>query len=193
VKTLLCLTLFAQMQPWMPVQQQPKVNSNDPHARRQWREDAVAHVGQDARPMVETHELAARALLACSYSTANDLVAAFNRGDLSKLPSLDYLLAAIVRSNDGEAVAVFAIGHLKELEDIDHFNAFMGNPVEYALGLKDLAAGAAEVRAARLRRQAWATPLGDGRMVLFWGVVLAGIGFLIRRRLRRSDEESMVV
>jgi hypothetical protein len=185
--------LVAQWDPGIPYHQQRR-NPNDPHLRRELRERAVLMVGEDARQFVETHELAARAILACDVFVASCLTTCFNKSDLAKLPNLDGLLVAIAFSGDGNAVALFALEHLSDLADVDHFNAFMSSPVEYSLGLKDLEAGAAPAKADRLDREKWSTPLGDGRTVLIVAsVVVAGVMIIRRKQKLAQDEDSLVV
>src|SRR5579871_2546737 len=124
----------------------------DPRVRRAWREKAVAAVGPKARDFVETQgDEAAAAILACSRPVAVKLVAFHASGTLDKLPWPRALLGVIAQPRHGDDVALFAMYHAGELTDSDSFTAYLSSPLEYALGLKPLATGAAEVRARRLR------------------------------------------
>jgi len=95
----------------------------------------------------------------------------------------------IAQPRHGDDVARFAIYHSRELSDVDSFNAYLISPLDYALGLKPLAAGAAEVRARRLNQAAmktmpWTTLSAEQKMAIVGGVgfvVIAGI-LLWRRR-----------
>jgi hypothetical protein len=160
----------------------------DPRVRRAWREKAVAAVGPKARNFVETQgDEAVAAILACSRPVAVKLVEFYSSGELGKLPWPRALLGVIAQPRHGDDVALWAINHAGELSDSDSFDAYVSSPLEYALGLKQLATGAAEVRARRLRpaartRMPWASLSADERLgiAVVAGLVIAG--FLIWRR-----------
>jgi LPXTG-motif cell wall-anchored protein len=163
----------------------------DPRVRRAWREKAVAAF-PNAREFVETHgEEAASAILACSRPVAVKLVEFYSSGEMGKLPQPRALLAVIARPRHGDDVALFAIHHVGELSDSDSFTAYLSRPLEYALGLKPLAAGAAEARARRLTPAAIKTPPSAGlsaneKLAIVGAAGLAIAGFLIWRRKRSS-------
>lgn len=158
----------------------------NPYQRRALREQAVAYAGPQARAFVESGDEAALALLACTPSGAAKLVEFHSSGALGKLPRPPDLLRAIARC--GDDVLLFAIQHAKELEEPDAFSAFIQAPPDYALALRNLEQGAAEVRAAKLSYYAAA----QGRQ---WNskhiALLAGIatiaGLLIWRRRRAAQ------
>ena len=77
------------------------------------------------------------------------LVELYTSGEMSKLPRPRALLGVIGQQGNGDAVARFAINHAGELTDADRFDAFLAEPLEYALDLKQLAEGAAEMQARR--------------------------------------------
>ena len=109
-------------------------------------------VGPAGRDFVEAHgEEAVAAVSRCSKDVAVKLAEFHAGGGLDKLPRPDDLPRAIARPGNGDDVCLWAIKHHEELEDADGFEAYVEDPLEYALGLKKLAAGAAEARA---RRQA---------------------------------------
>jgi hypothetical protein len=127
----------------------------DPRTRRAAREQVVASVGPIARDFVETHgDEAVAALFACSKPVAVKLAQFHASGELGKLARPRDLLLAIARPGCGDDVTVWAIGHVGELADRDSFDAYLINPLEYAMGLKPLATGTAEVRARRLQQAA---------------------------------------
>jgi hypothetical protein len=57
-------------------------------------------------------------------------------------------------------VLLWAIGHARELSDVDNFDAYLAGPLEIAYALKPLEQAAAEARARRLALQAATTPAG---------------------------------
>ena len=131
----------------------------DPRVRRARREEAVAAVGPVARDFVEADgEDAVAALFACTKPVAVKLAEFHASGRLDKLPRPHDLLRVIAQRGMGDDVAVFAVGHARELADQDSFDAYVQNPLEYALGLKQLAAGASEMQVRRLNGQAAAPP-----------------------------------
>jgi len=130
-----------------------------PRLRRAWREKAVAAVGPVARGFVEgpAGDDAVAALLACSKPVAEELAVFYASGELGKLPRPRDLLRVIAQPGNGDEVALFAMHNARELADVEEFDAYLQSPLEYALGLKPLAVGAAEARALRLNAQAAAT------------------------------------
>jgi hypothetical protein len=168
--------------------------STDPRARRAYRERAVATVGPVAREFVETQgDEAVAAIFACSRPVAVKLAEFYACGDLGKLPRPRDLLRVIAQPGHGNDVALWAIQHAGELTDTDAFDAYLLTPLDYALGLKDLAAGAAEARARRLSQAAMATapaaaPLSAGEKLAFAGVVGSLVigGYLLWRRKQAS-------
>jgi hypothetical protein len=147
---VLPLEAQGQVQPYNPYAPQQNI---DARWRRALRENAIAWAGEDARTFVEAQEdLAAVALLACSQPVARRL-AEFGSKGLAKLPRGAELLRVIVQPGAGDEVALWAIDHASELTDPDSFAAYCSNPLQYALNLKPLAEGTAEVRKQRLAAQ----------------------------------------
>lgn len=154
--------------------------------------------GRCGRDFVEAHgEEAVAAVSRCSKDVAVKLAEFHAGGGLDKLPRPDDLPRAIARPGNGDDVCLWAIKHHEELEDADGFEAYVEDPLEYALGLKKLAAGAAEARA---RRQAAlaappaaAPPAPPLPRVTEQEAILVGAGILVlialviwRRRQRQQ-------
>lgn len=172
----------------------------DPRARRVSRERAVASVGPVARDFVETHgDEAVAALFACSRPVAVKLAQFHDGGELGKLPRPRDLLLAIARPGCGDDVALWAIGHAGELGDRDAFDAYMINPLEYAMGLKPLAMGAADMRARRLQlaampvrpvapswAQSWEDIAPETKLCITGGVLLIGAAAIVMWRRRQA-------
>jgi hypothetical protein len=137
---------------------QPPQIQNDPRLRRARRERAVFHCGGTpaARTAVEQFgDELVDALAVCPPDVACKLAEFAAAPDgLQKLPNPQLLLRAIAAPNHGPDVAVWAIQHATELSDIDRFAAYCAAPLEYALGLQSLDAGAAQYRANRLAASA---------------------------------------
>jgi hypothetical protein len=161
----------------------------DPRVRRAQREQAVAIVGPSGRDFVETQgDEAVAAVFACSRAVAMKLVQFHASGELGKLPRPGDLLRVIAQPRHRDDVALWAIRHTVELADTDSFDAYLASPLEYALGLKQIAAGAADARARRLNQATMPVPLSlDEKQA-----IIAGVGFLLliglflwRRRHRR--------
>jgi hypothetical protein len=158
----------------------------DPRVRRANREMAVAIVGPGARDFVETQgDEAVAAIFACSKPVAVKLAQFHASGELGKLIRPRDLLRVIAQPGHGNDVALWAIHHAGELTDTDCFDAYLMSPLEYALGLKPLEAGAAEARARRLNQVVNAPPpgpppLSDGQKLGIAGIfcVLFVIGVL---------------
>lgn len=156
----------------------------NPYERRWLREQAVAYAGPQARAFVESGDEASPALLACSPSGAAKLVQFHASGALDRLPRPADLLRVIAMC--GDDVLLFAIQRAKALEEPDAFSAFIQAPLDYALGLKELEQGAAEVRAAKLSYYAAAQnrQWNSKHLALFAGIA-AIAGLVIWRRRRR--------
>jgi len=139
---------------WNPYQ--PPPTANDPRVRRAWREQAVAYTGPIARALIESElgDEAASALLACTPPTARKIAEWFNRGELTKLSRPRDMLKLISQQGAQDEVALFAMQHSLELTDVDTCDAYLLAPLDYCLGLKPLATGAAEMRARRLAAMA---------------------------------------
>jgi hypothetical protein len=119
--------------------------------RRANREKAVAKVGSESREFVETYgEDAVAAIFACSPQVGMKLVECHASGALAKLPSPCDLLRLIANPRHRDDVALWAVQHASELTDPDSFDAYLARPLEYALSLKPLKQGAAEVMATRI-------------------------------------------
>jgi hypothetical protein len=159
----------------------------DPRVRRAQREQAVAAVGQGARDFVEMMgDDAVTALFACSKPVAVKLTEFHASGELGALPRPRDLLRAIAQPRHGDDVARWAMLHAPELADPDNFDAYVMSPLNYALGLKQIAVGAAEVRARRLHHAAISMPLPvDEKLVIAGGVGLFLIVVLLLRRRRQ--------
>ncbi len=185
-------SLFAQSNPNAP--------GRDPRARRAWREQAVANVGPIARDFVETQgDEGVAALFACSKPVAIKLAQFHASGELGRLPRPRDLLVAIAIPGCGDDVALWAIGHAAELSDRDSFDAYLMSPLEYALGLKPLAAGAADVRARRLQQAAiamrpaaapqangWEQMAPETKLCIAGGVFLIGAVAIVMWKRRQT-------
>jgi hypothetical protein len=137
----------------------PQYKSDDPRTRRANREKAVAMTGPIAREFVETYgDEAVAAIFASSKAVAVKLAEFHASGELGKLPRPVDFLRVIANPRLPDDAANWAILHADELHDTDSFNAYLANPLEYALGLKQLKAGAAEARAKRLNLTPPVTP-----------------------------------
>ncbi len=181
--------LSAQFNPfgYGPKQHGP---SSDPRVRRAVREEAVAIIGPNARDFVETQgDEAVAAIFACSKPVAAKLAEFHMCGEMGKLPRPRDLLRVIAQPRHGDDVALWAIHHARELADPDSFDAYLSSPLEYAMGLKQLAAGAAEARAGRLNQAATATaslsPDEKLTIVVAVGFLLI-VGVLLWRRKHAS-------
>jgi hypothetical protein len=184
--------LFAQFNPYGNRANPYAPSGNDgadPRIRRAHREQAVAAVGPGARDFVETQgDEAVAAIFACSKPVAVKLAEFHACGELGKLPRPRDLLRVIAQPRHGDDVAVWAICHARELADTDSFDAFLFNPLEYALGLKQLATGAAEARARRLNQAAMTTPQPvDERLVIGGGLCLLVVVVLVLFRRRQAS------
>lgn len=184
-------------------QSNPNAPARDPRARRAWREQAVANVGAVARDFVETHgDEGVGALFACSKPVAVKLANFHASGEMARLPKPRDLLLAIAMPGCGDDVALWAISHGAELTDRDSFDAFLMAPLEYAMGLKTLAAGAAEMRAQRLQAamavrpaaqplppppmNGWEGMAPETKLCITGGVVLIGIAAISMWRRKQA-------
>ncbi|HEV3438350.1 MAG TPA: hypothetical protein VG122_13380 [Gemmata sp.] len=183
--------LFAQFNP-NGSKLDPSSPGTDPRVLRANRERAVAKVGPESRDFVETYgEEAVAAIFKCSKAVAVKLVQLHNSGEMGKLPKPRDLLRVIGQPRHGDDVAIWAVHHVGELGDMDSFAAYLSSPLEYALGLKPLAAGAAEARARRLNPATMTTtpgaaPLAANVKLVIALVVIAIVGLLLWRR-RKSE------
>ena len=182
--------LFAQFNPYGNVSN-PYELSADQRVRRAYREQAVAMVGPNARDFVERQgDMAVAAMFACSRPVAVKLAEFHASGELGRLPRPRELLYIIAQPRNGDDVALFAIHHARELNDLDSFDACLLSPLDYAMGLKALETGAAEARARRLNQAATTTPWlspGDAKMAIFVSVgTLVVIGLVLWRRKKAS-------
>ena len=133
--------------------------STDLRVRRAQREQAVVYAGPVARDLIDMHgDEAVAAIFACSRPVAAKLASFHASGELGKLPRPRGLLLVIAQPRPGDDVALWAIAHAHELRDGNSFNAFLLHPLHYALGLKRLEAGAAELRTRRLNQVAIQQP-----------------------------------
>jgi hypothetical protein len=158
------------------------------YQERIWRDQAVAAVGPIARDMVESHgSVSCRALFACSRPMAINLCQFHNCGGLARLPRPDGVLRAIALHGD---VAAWYVMQHPELQDMDNCDAFCLAPADYALNIRPLEAGAAEVRARRLNTQsgmpAWGSRLGQRTVAGASGLVLIVLAVCWWKRRRQS-------
>jgi hypothetical protein len=163
-------TPVASGQGYSPIQ----AKNVDPRVKRLARERAVAYVGAIGRPLVEIYgEDAVAAIFACSKATGRKLAEFHVTGRLDKVPNPVRLLNAIATHSD--PVATFAIGHCQELADEWRFEAFIADPMTYAMALKNLDAGVAENRQElenTERQQKVMLGVGGGLMLLVALLVL---------------------
>lgn len=161
----------------------PAMGQYDAYARRALRERAVAWTGVESRAFVETGDDAARALLSCSQHGAKRLVEFHKSGALDRLPQPALLLRCI--AIHGDAVLLFAMQNQDKLADADCFTAYVSAPAEFALGLRDLDQGGAEVRARKLAYYAAANRPRDWKRIGLWGGGFAIAGLLLWRYRRK--------
>jgi LPXTG-motif cell wall-anchored protein len=191
VITVLPADVFGQFNPSGNKSNQKAAAGADPRLRRAAREQAVAAVGPVARDFVESlGDEAVAAIFACSKPVAVRLAEFYASGEMNRFPRPRDLLRTIAQPRNGDEVALWALQHVSELMDRDFFDAYLLNPLEYALGLKELSAGAAEVRAWRLNQgvtptvPAPAGPSANNGWLVIAGIfgVLVLVWFLLRRR-----------
>jgi len=165
--------------------------------RRAYREKAVAKIGPDSRSFVETYGDSAVSLIeTCSRPVSAKLVGFHNSGALAKLPRPHDLLTVIADPRHGDDVALWAIEHAGELADMDSFDAYLATPLDYAMNLKSLQAGAAEIRAARFGPSAgtaaqpdtWKSLLNEDRVgfACFVGLIVIVLWGRWRKRQLRN-------
>ncbi len=178
---------------------QPTKPLPGPRELRAERERAVAFIGASGREFVERYgEDAVAAIFACSKAVALRLVEFHISGGLHKLPEPRSLLRVIAQPKHGDEVASWAIGNAKELIDIDRFDAYLADPLVYALALKKLEDGVAEVRKRRQQAQNYYKALANAqatRSAYSWRMFTLGVGvtvvvLLIVRRLRESNGQN---
>jgi hypothetical protein len=185
--------LFAQFNPYWN-RFNPYGPGANPRMRRAFREHAVAKVGPIGRDFVETlGDEAVAAIFACSRPVAVELAEFHASGEMGKLPRPRDLLRVIAQPGHGNDVAVWAIHHAGALTDADSFDAYLLNPLEYALGLKQLAAGAAEVRARRRNQVGTTATPWDASLsakqrlgIVIVAGVLVMVGLLLWRRKKSA-------
>jgi len=182
----LILLLAGQPGQGAPFNPFPRDNTRQLRAAR---EMCVARVGQVCRKLVEERgECAVAALRNCTLAMGRKLSEFHNSGALGKVYRPELLLSTIGRKGHGDDVALFAMEHGEQLADPDAFAAYCGDPLVYALGIRELAEGAAEVRAARLNPHGNAQPsyppLTEREMWLGGGVlgVMILLMFFVRTR-----------
>jgi hypothetical protein len=126
----------------------------DPQSRRLQRDWAFEYAGSspEARAFVEDEvygDDAAKTLLLISKPIARKLVAFHASGRLTKLPRPQAFFTTVSRNNHRDEIVLFTVKFAEELSEPDCFQAFLERPLEYALYLRKLSSGAAEVRARR--------------------------------------------
>jgi hypothetical protein len=123
----------------------------DARARKAEREACEARVGECCWPLIEAYEDAAvAALTACSPEVGQALCRFYADGNLSRLPEPRDFLVCVGKKGHGSEVAAWAMSHVDELTNNDAFVAYMIEPLEYALELKRISSGTADIRARRL-------------------------------------------
>jgi hypothetical protein len=166
-----------------PLRQRPPSRPNapavkpppDPRELRAKRERAVAAVGASGRDFVETYgQDAVAAIFACSQSVALQLVTFHSSGGLAKLSRPRELLRVIGNPKHGDEVASWAIAHADELMVAEYLDAYLVDPLSYALALKKLEDGAAEVR--ELRRLAHYKAQAMARSSRSYGLRMFSLG-----------------
>ena len=206
-KSVLCLLLLVQ--PVVVLGQSPRQRppsrsrasatqrTPDPRELRAARERAVAVVGATGRDFVETYgEDAVAAIGACSQSVALQLVEFHIAGGLCKLPRPHDLVRAIGKPKHGDEVASWAMAHAGELAAADYFDAYLLEPLSYALALKKLEDGAAAVRERRravlayqARRAEWHETVSHRGRLFCLGVGVTAVGLLVVWRYRQRHTE----
>ena len=167
------LLMLVALPPASSFAQAQHESSDDPRVRRAAREKAIATLGPGARPFVEAYgENAIAAIGACSRHVALKLVAFYDSGQLNRLARPGKLLAVISDPRHRDDVALWAIEHAAELNDPDSLEAYLSDPLEYALGLKALEAGAARMRTMRLNRAVMAATPAPARDAPHWKALL---------------------
>jgi hypothetical protein len=153
--------------------------------QRNARDRVIAANGESVRNLVETYgEAAVAALSRCSRDVAVKL-GRFPAWETFPRPA--DLLRTIGQPNHGDDVATWALAHAKELADPDCFDAYLSDPLSYALSLKKLGDGATRVRDFRA---ALATAKADRevgekvKLLLLGGGVLGVVWFV--RHLKRQ-------
>jgi hypothetical protein len=162
----------------------------DARQQRWERERAVALAGPIARDFVETYgQDAVSAISACRQPVALKLAEFHASGDLGRLPRPRDLLRVISRPEHGSDVVLWAIAHVDELTDRDNFDAYLLDPLSYAMAIKNLEQGAAEVRLGKdvaTNRRVWSPEAVLGcRIVALGGGVTAIFALLIWRGRQR--------
>ena len=170
--------------------------------KRAERDKAVAYIGEDDELPVVYRKLrrGVRRGFGCSQPVAAKLAAFHCSGQLGKLPRPRELLSVIAQQGNGNDVALFAIQHGHELEDEPCFSAFVDAPLDFALGLKTLSQGAAEVKARRdgEARNGPLVGITDWKPVWCIGGGAAVIALLLwkirqRRRAAASERETFAL
>ena len=186
----------APYNPYAPAPLEPSARE-----RRAARERAVARIGPVARSFVEKYgDDACASLNGTSKAVGIKLCEFHNAGELGKLAKPSELLKIIASKQGGDDLVLFAIQHSRELAgDIDQLDALLASPGEYALGLKELAEGAAESRARRLTMKAQQDPPAltmnvDQKLFIGGCGIVIGIGvILIWMRWRQSSAGYAIV
>jgi hypothetical protein len=173
---------LGQFNPFAPQQ------NADARWRRAIREQAVAYAGAAARGLVENEgDAACAAIFACSPAGARHLAEFYSAGNLAKLPFPEKLLRAIGQTGAGDDVLFWAVQHQVQLTDPHCLEAYCLDPLQYALGLRPLEEGAAELRARRLSAQAgpppWQSSVDAQKLALLaGGLLLVGLLWWRSRR-----------
>jgi hypothetical protein len=166
--TILCmiaLLLIALPRPPTAVGQQhrfpmPRTLAKSPRERRAIRDKAVERAGPESRNFVEAYgEDAVAAIYACTSLGIQKLIEFHASGGMGNLPRPRDLLRAVAQYRHGDDVILWAAANQTELVDPERFDAFINEPLEFALGLKTLAEGVEELRAARRTPQPSQRPM----------------------------------
>ena len=125
----------------------------DPREQRLMRERAVAFVGPRSRLRGNLRRGCGGCHSCLFAADGAQLVEFYISGGLDTLPQPRLLLRVIAQPRHGNEVAAWAITNVKELSDTDRFNAYLADPLTYALALKKLDDGVAELRENRKRAE----------------------------------------
>jgi hypothetical protein len=159
----------------------------DPRERRALRENAVFRVGDDARALVESDwgDESALALLKVSRVNAAKLVACHASGSLSRTNRPKEILLAVARH--GDDVCEYVTGHADELADMDCCEAFVSDPLTFALGLQKVQSAGQERKSRRLSVPSEMTVHDPTMRNIVIGVVVVVVIGGIWLKRRRSD------
>lgn len=174
--------------PYQPMPYVPPTPPPPPTARekRQERDKAVAFLGPETRPFIESCDEASVAVFACSKPVALKLSEFYASGGFQKIAKYREVLLAIA-NDGGDDCALYIVQNGDKLHNEDNLDAFLAKPLDYAMRLRDLESGGAEVKAARLSA-AQSVPLfgiTDWKPVAGIGGIVAIVGLALWRIRQR--------